>query len=96
LFSLWLCLCFLMPLSLSKLHRFFLLIRSFVHGFNKDVWSLMGQEHKVVTIFNAPNYCYRCGTSLDFQCNFYYWFFFSCLCMFSPCMKMYFSLPRFC
>jgi hypothetical protein len=76
LFFLWLGLCFFMPLLLSKLHKLFLLIRSFVHGFSKDVWSLMGQEHKVVTIFNAPNYYYQCSKSLDFQCNSYYWIFF--------------------
>jgi hypothetical protein len=73
LFFLWLG---LMPLLLSKLHKLFLLIQSFIHGFSKDVWSLMGQEHKVVTIFNAPNYRYQCGKSLDSQCNSYYWIFF--------------------
>ncbi len=75
LFSLWLGLCLLMPLLLSKLHKLSVLIWSFLHGFSKDVWSLMGQEHKVVTIFSAPNYCYRCGKSLDSLCSSYYWFF---------------------
>ncbi len=57
-FFLWLGLCFLMPLLLSKLHKLFLLIILFLHGFNKDVWSLKGHEHNMVTIFSAPNYCY--------------------------------------
>jgi hypothetical protein len=56
----------------------------------------MGHEHNVVTIFSAPNYCYQVVSRWTLDLVPIIELFVSYLCMFSPCMKMYFSLPGFC